>query len=132
MEKLKALVVLLILPVLGVLIPSFAAGQDIAVIFGSFAGTAGLVVILTQALKKELNYQVEFTWKYLPQLLSVIVSILFSLMGWYLGIGLFDQVENILHAVGLGFLISGVSNGWYDVPFVYRWANILFGIKKKV
>lgn len=131
MEKLKAWIVLLILPVLGIVVPELGTSQEIVVLLGSFAGVAGVVVIITQALKKELNYQAGVSWKYLPQTITVITSILLASLSWWLGFGVFAQAETIIHTIGLGLLVSGVSNGWYDVPFVYHWAQLLFKISPK-
>ena len=131
MEKLKALIGLLALPVLAVLLPIFGTAQDIEILLGSLAGVAGLVVIITQAIKKELNYKPGIGWKYLPQLLSAAVSVLLSVVIWWLGFGLFAELNTVLHAAILGLLISGIANGWYDVPFVQKWAKILFNMLPK-
>lgn len=126
MKKLKALLGLLFLPILGVFIPEL--GGDVAVMFGSLAGVAGLVVIITQWIKKTINYRPGVGWKYLPQVISALVSVLLSIIAWWLGFGLFVELETIIQAIGLGLLVSGLSNGWYDAPFVKEWAKILFGI----
>ena len=132
MEKLKAWIVLLILPVLGIVVPELGTSQEIVVLLGSFAGVAGLVVIGTQALKEELVYKLGVKWKYLPQTLSVSISIVISIIASWLDLGLFASIENIFHAIVIGILISGVSNGWYDVPFVKQWAKILFRTTEKL
>ena len=131
MEKLKALLGLLSLPFLAVLLPILGTEQDIEILLGSFAGVAGLVVIITQALKKDLNYKPGITWKYLPQTLCAGVSVLLSVVSWWLGIGLFAEFDTVLHAAILGLLISGIANGWYDVPFVQKWVKVLFGMLPK-
>ena len=132
MEKLKALLFLLLMPVLAILIPTLSPTEDITQLLGSFAGVAGLVVIGTQALKEELVYKLGVKWKYLPQTLSVSISIVISIIASWLDLGLFASIENIFHAIVIGILISGVSNGWYDVPFVKQWAKILFRTTEKL
>ena len=132
MEKIKTWLLLLIVPFLGLLIPEIKEMGDASVWAANLVGVAGVVTIIVQFVKKQTHYDKQTHWKYLPQLYSVVVGILLSVVLWFMGVGFFADYTSVLHSIYIGVLIGGLSNAWFDLAFVEKLLKALTAKEKTV
>ena len=130
MEKIKTWLLLLIVPFLGLLIPEIKEMGDASVWAANLVGVAGVVTIIVQFVKKQTHYDKQTHWKYLPQLYSVIVGILLSIILWFMGVGFFADYTSVLHSIYIGILVGGLSNAWFDLAFVETLLKVLTNRKQ--
>ena len=130
MEKIKTWLLLLIVPFLGLLIPEIKEMGDVSVWAANLVGVAGVVTIIVQFVKKQTHYDKQIHWKYLPQLYSVIVGILLSIILWFMGVGFFADYTSVLHSIYIGILVGGLSNAWFDLAFVETLLKVLTNRKQ--
>ena len=130
MEKIKTWLLLLIVPFLGLLIPEIKEMGDVSVWAANLVGVAGVVTIIVQFVKKQTHYDKQIHWKYLPQLYSVIVGILLSIILWFMGVGFFADYTSVLHSIYIGILVGGLSNAWFDLAFVEKLLKVLTNRKQ--
>ena len=131
MEKLKTLLLLLFVPVLGLIIPEIKEMGDVSLWAANLVGTAGVVTIIVQYVKNLTEYNKKIHWKYLPQMYGVIIGILLSVFLWFLGVGFFAGYTSVWHSLYIGVLIGGLSNAWFDLAFVEKLLKALTAKGKK-
>ena len=130
MEKIKTWLLLLIVPFLGLLIPEIKEMGDASVWAANLVGVAGVVTIIVQYIKQLTHYDKLIHWKYLPQLYSVVVGILLSVVLWFMGVGFFADYTSVLHSIYIGILVGGLSNAWFDLAFVEKLLKVLTNRKQ--
>ena len=97
--------------------------ENLTIYFVSLSALVPLITVITDYFNKILK---SFgIWK---QITSWIVAILLSVLGYFLKIGIFENLTwyyAILHGILAGF----ASNGFYDIKIIENILNLLF--KKK-
>jgi phage-related protein len=132
MKKIKSWILTLLLPVLGFLLPQYADPDVLSLTFSSLAGIVGLVVIIVNGLKAILKYSPETSWKYLPKLLSILVSVILCTLAWWLKFGMFaDLVIVWWQVIATGLVAAGVSMLWYDLTFGEMLLKLIGILNKK-
>jgi len=81
--------------------------------FASISALAGLVIIITAFVNKILKAPKPFV----KQLVSWLIAIALSLLGWWLKLGLFIGIEWYI-AIIYGFACGLVANGIFDITIV--------------
>ncbi len=124
----------ILIPLLGLLFPELVdleQGQFYANIFG----VAGLITIVTEGVKKLLRYGElygnKITWRYFPQVASLVIGIVLSFVGVWFELGMFADVDLIWWQVaGTGVIASGLSMAWYDTKFAQIGIQFIWGLRK--
>jgi len=130
MKKLIALLMILILaPVWGfcqeLSVPVVVPGLELSECFASLAALSGLVIIITQFVRKDLKISGNFA-----QYLSWLVSVILAFVGFALKLGIFEGLiwwQTALYGVGAGL----ISNGIFDIQTVKALLNLVIKIQGK-
>jgi NO-binding membrane sensor protein with MHYT domain len=130
MKNLHWLIAIL-LPIIGLAIPEFSDPDQFTLVFANLAGLAGGIAIVVEGLKSLLKYN-ENSWKHLPVLLSFLVGIILSFLGWWLEFGMFIGQQIVWwQVIATGIVAAGLSNRWYDAEFAKIGLKLLWGLKSK-
>jgi hypothetical protein len=82
-------------------------------------------VIITQALKAKFN--IKGVWQ---EVTAWIISSVLCVGGWFLNLISLGE-PTWLSLVSLCFITSIATCGWYDIPAIKKFVNMLFSLKPK-
>jgi hypothetical protein len=83
-------------------------------------------VVATQALKAKFN--IKGVWQ---EVTAWIISSVLCVGGWFLNLISLGE-PTWLSLVSLCFITSIATCGWYDIPAIKKFVNMLFSLKPKV
>ena len=99
---------------IGLIIP-----ESILLFFGGIGAMVPLIISLTSYINKLINLQGFF-----KQALSWVIAALIGIVGWWLKLGIFNDV-NLWLALLYSLCAGLVSNGIFDLPFIKSFLSFL-------
>lgn len=120
-----------LLPIVALIYPQIGTPDEVVASFLTLGGIVVLVSTTTEGIKKLIGYNSEASWKYIPHIITFVMSVGLSLLGWAMQWGLFVFFQQWWAAVVIGIIVMGLAERWYGTDFGYMLIKILFGIDVK-
>lgn len=120
-----------LLPIVALIYPQIGTPDEVVASFLTLGGIVVLVSTTTEGIKKLIGYNSETSWKYIPHIITFVMSVGLSLLGWAMQWGLFVFFQQWWAAVVIGIIAMGLAERWYGTDFGYMLIKILFGIDVK-
>ena len=117
-----------LLPIIALVYPVIGTPDAIVASFLTLGGIVVLVTTSTEGIKKLIGYNSETSWKWIPHIITFVMSVGLSLLGWAMQWGLFVFFPAWWMAAVIGIIIMGLAERWYGTDFGYMLIKLLFGI----